>query len=202
MYQLVLDRSGSLSAVATETVAGFNEQVQRIREMNERFPHQDIRVNLCLFNHRVQHQLFDVRAADLEHLLVSAYQPGGMTGLYDAVGDSIRRVKQQIRLLETEARVKVFFVILTDGHENASRCFTYEKIATQIAGLEETRKWSFSYLGSTLDAVEIAESLNIKKSNAVYFQQKHVKTSFRTVSDRMMDYFSDIAHTADQEDEE
>ena len=57
IYQLVLDRSGSMQDIASETVSGFNEQVQRIRELSEHYPEQDIRINLCLFNHVIRLEL-------------------------------------------------------------------------------------------------------------------------------------------------
>ena len=58
IYQLILDRSGSMNDCVTETISGFNEQVQRIRQLEEQYPDQVVRVNLCLFNHNISHQRY------------------------------------------------------------------------------------------------------------------------------------------------
>jgi hypothetical protein len=185
IYQLVLDQSGSMDSVAADTISGFNEQVQRIKEMNEFYSSQDIRVNLCLFNHNIKHFLFNCPPGEINELSHRSYRPDGMTALYDAVGDSIRKVKKLIKTLSEEAQVKVFFVIITDGHENSSRNYNFEKISSQIAKLERKKTWEFSYLGSTLDAVEIAESMNIQKGNAMYFREEEIAHKFETVSCKM-----------------
>ena len=202
IYQLVLDRSGSMQSVAAETIAGFNEQVQRIREMNELYPFQDIRINLCLFNHHVTQPLTNALPKDLPELHPETYLPSGMTALYDAVGTSIHRLKKQLKEIGEEVRVKVFFVILTDGHENSSKQYSFEKISSQIEKLEHSKQWEFSYLGSTLDAVEIAESLNIKTRNAVYFRQSDIKSSFSHVSKSMAGFMDRFAAEAEAEDDQ
>jgi uncharacterized protein YegL len=202
IYQLVLDRSGSMGSVTEETINGFNEQVQRIHELAEQYPNQQICVNLCLFNHQVVQALKNVSAGNLQELSFNSYRPEGMTALYDAVGLSIRQVKKQIKMLADEARYKVYFVILTDGHENASREFRYEKIKKSIKKLEETEKWEFSYLGSTLDAVEIATSLNIKSSNATYFRKEGIQASFGHVSDKFSSWVDEFATEVEEEEKE
>ncbi|MBT4399346.1 MAG: VWA domain-containing protein [Bacteroidetes bacterium] len=202
IYQLVLDRSGSMGSVTEETISGFNEQVQRIHELAEQYPNQKICVNLCLFNHLVEQTLKNVSAGILQELSFKSYRPEGMTALYDAVGSSIRQVKKQIKMLTDEVKYKVYFVILTDGHENASRQFRYEKIKKSIKKLEDTKKWEFSYLGSTLDAVEIATSLNIKSSNATYFRKDRIQESFGGVSDKFSSWVDDFSTEIEEEEKE
>ena len=178
IYQLVLDRSGSMQDIASESVSGFNEQVQRIRELSEHYPEQDIRINLCLFNHVIRQELKNASPGLLAELTVKTYNPNGMTALYDAVGQSIRQVKK----LKENRQYKVYFVILTDGHENSSTSYTYEEVRRSIERLENRGKWQFSYLGSTLDAVEIARSLNISEDNAICFKKENVKDAMEKSS--------------------
>jgi hypothetical protein len=95
IYQLVLDRSGSMLSEAEETVTGFNEQVQRIHQLAEQYPNQEILVNLCLFNHHVVHPHKIVSAGKLEEMFLSAYHPNGMTALYDAIGQLTTCVRKR-----------------------------------------------------------------------------------------------------------
>ena len=67
------------------------------------------------------------------------------------------------------ASLLLVVVIVTDGYENASKSYTHSQVASLIQELELTGKWTFSYIGATLDAVEIAQSLNIKKNNSMHF---------------------------------
>jgi len=199
IYQLVLDRSGSMSSIREETINGFNEQIQRIKEMNEFYPNQDIRVNLCLFNHHIHHHLSDATPKDIQELCMLTYRPSGLTALYDAVGDSIRKVKKQIKALDEEANYRVFFVIITDGHENSSKRYSYEKISSLIAKLQMKKKWEFSYLGSTLDAVEIAKSLSIKSENAMYFRKEEIEQSLEHINCKMASLLNDYSeHEAEE----
>ena len=163
IYQLVLDRSGSMGSVTEETISGFNEQVQRIHELAEQYPNQQICVNLCLFNHQVVQALKNVSAGNLQELSFNSYRPEGMTALYDAVGLSIRQVKKQIKMLADEARYKVYFVILTDGHENASREFRYEKIKKSIGySTKHTVKEGVEEIFEELSSKRLTDAIETK----------------------------------------
>mgnify|MGYP001797460620 CR=1 FL=1 len=57
----------------------------------------------------------------------------GMTALLDAVGKTILDVGNRLSKTSEEQRPsKVIFVITTDGMENASREFTYEKVKGRV----------------------------------------------------------------------
>lgn len=140
---------------ASKTVAGFNEH----------YTFQDNRVNLCLFNLFVRHVLFDVPPGNLYELPLKSFDPDGMISLYDAVGNSIKQVKDQIKKLE------------------------------------KSKQWEFSYLGATLDALEIASSLNIQTKNDVYFRQKVIKNSFGRISDCMASFSDGFAAEAAGDEE-
>ena len=57
-----------------------------------------------------------------------------------------------------------------------------------IAKLEKTKKWTFSYLGATPDAVDIAKGLNIREQNAMRYEQKDVKRVFARYSNSLDNY--------------
>jgi uncharacterized protein YegL len=198
IYQLILDRSGSMNDCIPQTISGFNEQVQRIRQLEGEYPDQEIRVNLCLFNHNILHQIVNATTDFLEELTRETYIPEGMTALYDAIGLSVRKVQQGLARLTDKGNTRVYVVIITDGYENASQKFTYHQISSQIRDLEATGKWSFSYLGSTPDAVEIAVMMNIKRDKSVRFMKENIDMAFSGVSENFSKFMSDF----DEEDPE
>jgi len=168
-YQLILDRSGSMSTCTEETVSGVNSQIQRIRELAVRFPEQELITSMCLFNHKVTPVWDRIRHADLRGITFSDYRPDGNTALHDAIGKTVRHLQKTIGAEVERNEASVVVVIFTDGYENASTEFSHDRISSLIRELESTDKWSFSYIGATPDAVDIAVKLNIRASNAVYF---------------------------------
>lgn len=189
-YQLILDRSGSMSSCMEETVSGVNSQIRRIKELAERFPEQEIATSLCLFNHNISQVRDRVSAAMLDEISYADYHPDGNTALYDAIGLSIRRLQETIGREVERNEASVVVVIFTDGYENASRQFTHHTISSLISELELKGNWSFSYIGATLDAVDIAVHLNIKASNAAHYSVKNSMQEFNNVADRMDRYIN------------
>ncbi len=169
-YQLILDRSGSMSVCIEETVNGVNSQIRRIRELAARYPEQEIRTSMCLFNHLLTPVWDRVKPSDLRELAFSDYRPDGNTALLDAIGKTIRHLQKTIGEDVSRDEASVVVIIFTDGYENSSIKFTHPQVASLIRELELTSRWTFSYLGATLDAVDIAVSMNIKASNAVHFR--------------------------------
>jgi hypothetical protein len=61
------------------------------------------------------------------------------------------------------------FVITTDGMENASREFNYEKIRQMIERQKNKYSWEFIFLGANIDAIATAERFGISKDRATNF---------------------------------
>jgi hypothetical protein len=77
-----------------------------------------------------------------------------------------RRLKDR---LEEGHPPKVIFVITTDGMENASVEFDYEKIQSLIQHRKAHGKWEFIFLGANMDAIKEADQLGIEMENAYNF---------------------------------
>ena len=187
-YQLILDRSGSMSVCIEETVSGVNSQIKRIRELASRFPEQDLITSMSLFNHQLTPVWDRIRPADLREITFSDYRPDGNTALLDAIGKTIRHLQKTIGGEVARDEASVIVVIFTDGYENASSEFSHSQVASLIRELELTDKWSFSYMGATLDAVEIAIKMNIRASNAIHFSVKESGREYNRIADSMADY--------------
>jgi hypothetical protein len=187
-YHIILDQSGSMQDCLQSTISGFNEQLQVIRSLEGRFPEQEIRLGLTRFNEEVMHTYF-ARPADRVAKLTSAiYHPNGSTALYDAIGLSTQKLKDSIELELIAGLATVVVVILTDGYENSSRYYNLNQVKGLIRELEATGKWTFSYLGATLDAVEIAASLNIQQENSMSFHKADIRQTFDWLGTSMGGY--------------
>lgn len=189
LYHLVVDRSGSMSDCVDATIEGFNAQLARIRGLAREFPDQEVSIGLTLFDDHVDCR-YAARTPDacpaLDH---RSYVPGGMTALLDAIGMTIRQLEQAKSESEPTGPATVVMVIITDGHENASRFFTFKEVSAKIAALQETGQWTFTYLGATLDATQVGESLKIDSRNNRFFQKQEIgREVFDEVSDSMRHY--------------
>lgn len=175
IYHLIVDKSGSMADVTHQTITGYNEQVQQIQSVQRDFPEQLITIGLTTFNGNVEHFYFGVPAGNASWLNSQNYVPDGSTSLYDAIGSSVQRLEQQQAIDMKDFDTTVVVIILTDGYENSSRNFRLVDIKRMIARLEETGKWTFSFIGATLDAVEVAAQMDIKAQNSFAFSKETMK---------------------------
>jgi hypothetical protein len=190
-YQLILDRSGSMNSCIEETVTGVNSQIRRIQELAVRFPEQELITSLSLFNHQLTRVWDRIRPAELREITFSDYRPNGNTALLDAIGKTILHLQETIGDEVEMDMASIVVVIFTDGYENASKEFSHQRVSSLIKELEMTDKWSFSYLGATLDAVEIAKNMNIRPSNSAHYSVSHSVHEFDRVLFSLNSYFED-----------
>ncbi len=138
-YVLILDKSGSMQDIKPVVIKSFNEQVDLIRKLQSEQPEAKIRVSLCSFNDAVQFHFLGTKAGNLERLTSRDYQPGSVTALYDAIGQTWHRVTA-----EAKAHHKLFFAVFTDGLENASTEFTAEMVS-EIIERCGAKGWEFRF---------------------------------------------------------
>ena len=171
LYHFILDKSGSMSNCRIETIKGFNSQLETIRSLQLEFPAQEFKLSLTTFDDLPEHIIDDSSAAAFEQLTTQSYCPNGQTALLDAIGESINRIRMSNESAIINNEMSVVVIILTDGQENASRRFNYHQIASMIATLEQTEKWTFTFLGADIDAIHTSKMLNIRKENVVSFSK-------------------------------
>lgn len=120
----ILDKSGSMAGLETDTIGGYNSMLIKQRKAEgEAF------VTTVLFNHQYEllHDRINVRG--ISPITERDYEVGGTTALLDAIGFSIQKIGNVQKYTSKEERAdKVLLVITTDGMENASREFTPEQI--------------------------------------------------------------------------
>jgi hypothetical protein len=170
IYHLIVDKSGSMSDCIDATINGFNEQVNRIRSIASEFPEQDIRIGCTIFNDAIQLPAVAQNLNTITKLSRSNYVPSGSTALFDAIGKTTMQL-EEFAVHHSDLPVTYVVVVLTDGYENASQMFTLQNIRSMISRLEATGRWTFSFIGATLDAVAVAEQMSFKTQNSFSFSK-------------------------------
>ncbi|EEG78892.1 vWA domain-containing protein [Dethiobacter alkaliphilus] len=161
----LLDRSGSMGGLETDTIGGFNAFIEKQRQLEG-----NIIVSAILFDDRYE-MLWNGIKAEKAVLTENEYYVRGSTALLDAVGRTILDVGYRLaRTNEQKKPGKVIFVITTDGLENASREFTYEKVKELIKHQQKKYNWEFIFLGANIDAAREADSIGIATENAFNFE--------------------------------
>ena len=56
-------------------------------------------------------------------------------------------------------------------------------VAQTIVKLDETGKWTFSYLGADFDAIHTSKMMNIRKENVMNFRKKQYSSMMHDLSD-------------------
>ena len=159
----ILDKSGSMSGLEKDTIGGFNSMLDQQSKVDG-----ECVITTVLFDNRYEllHDRIDIRA--VQPMTEQEYFVGGSTALLDAIGKTIHKIGTvQKNTAEDYRAEKVMFVIITDGEENASRCYSSMQIRQMIQHQKERHGWEFIFLGANIDAVETAGRFGIDADRAV-----------------------------------
>ena len=179
---LILDKSGSMYGLEKDTIGGFNSMLDKQREKD-----LPVKVTAVMFNQEISTIYDRTELSDVKNITEKEYTPQGTTSLLDAVGNTLSKMKS---LEDIEAKGnKVLVVITTDGMENSSKEWTYDKVKKLISELQE-KNFEFVFLGANIDAAKTAGSMGIKQSNAIKYKNTSsgVQANFRAVSAMVEDY--------------
>ena len=177
----ILDRSGSMSGLEGDTIGGFNSLSEKQKQQRGK-----CLVTTVLFDSRVVTLHDRVELQDLRPMTREDYCVGGCTALLDALGGTIRHIANIHRYARTEdVPARTSFVIMTDGLENASRCFGSDEVKRMIRHEKEKYGWEFLFLAANIDAVETAERIGIQRDRAVNYHPDElgVRAAYKAVSD-------------------
>lgn len=161
----ILDRSGSMSGLEDDTIGGYNAMLEK----QKKEPGEAI-ITTVLFDDKYEllHDRINLRG--IGPITDKEYYVRGSTALLDAIGRTINKIgNAQKHTMEEERAERVLFVITTDGMENASREFTYEKVRKMIEHQKNKYGWEFIFLGANIDAIAIAERFGISKDRATNY---------------------------------
>ena len=161
----ILDRSGSMSGLESDTIGGFNSMIAKQQKETG-----DAIVSTVLFDDETDVIHDRVSIKDVKKLTEDDYYVRGCTALLDAVGGAIHHIGNVHKYAREEDRpAKTLFVITTDGLENASKNYSFKDIKRMIERQKEKYNWEFLVLGANIDAIEVAGNMGIAKDRAANY---------------------------------
>jgi len=143
---IILDRSGSMSVIANDMVGGIKTFLEKEKQTGD-----ETKVSLYQFDDRYENVFFD---RDIKEDIDISLLPRGSTALFDALGRTIVSVGEKLeKIQESDRPNRVLFIIVTDGHENASKEFSQKAVAEKVKHQREKYSWDFVFLGAGESAV-------------------------------------------------
>jgi hypothetical protein len=163
---MVLDRSGSMNEIKSDTIGGFNQFLNDQKKVEGKAT-----FTLVQFDdeYEVIHQGINIQ--DVPDLTNETFVPRSMTRLFDAIGKTIVITGEHLdKMNEEDKPSKVIFVILTDGKENASQEYRdTAEIFNMVKHHTEKYSWEFVFLGAKQDAIAVGTSLGIKAGSSLQY---------------------------------
>ena len=167
---IILDESGSMSSIKSQTIQGFNDLATKIKETQKMFPAQRHYISIVTFNDiGIKFRLFNQPVGELNKIDDRTFQPDGQTPLYDAICKSALKLKHE---LYHDKDYNVLVTIITDGEENNSSEFTQKETKLLIENLSENPNWAFGLIGANIDVEAVANSLSIPIKRTITFNSE------------------------------
>lgn len=194
----ILDRSGSMSGLESDTIGGYNAMLEKQKAA----PGQAI-VSTVLFDDRceVLHDRLNIKT--VVPMSDKEYFVRGSTALLDAVGGAIHHIGNIHKYAREEDRPeKTLFIITTDGMENASRRYNYDRVKIMIERQKEKHGWEFIFLGANIDAVDVADRFGIGADRAANYHAdgEGTQLNYDVVSEAICSFRESKSINADWKD--
>ena len=162
----ILDRSGSMSGLESDTIGGFNSMLEKQKKEKG-----EAVVSTVLFDNEsvVIHDRLPLDRVPC--MTEREYFTRGCTALLDAVGGAIHHIGNVHKYARREdVPEKTLFIITTDGYENASKRYDYDTVRRMILRQQERHGWEFLFLGANIDAAAEASRFGIRADRAVDYK--------------------------------
>ncbi len=170
---MILDRSGSMGGLESDTIGGYNSMLRKQRETEG-----EVLVSTVLFDDRSEVLYDRVPLEKLPQMTEKEYYVRGCTALLDAIGGAIHHIGNVHKYAREEDRPeKTIFVITTDGMENASREYSYDSVKQLVERQKEQYGWEFLFLGANSDASETAGRFGISADRAANYNSDREGTA-------------------------
>ena len=161
----ILDKSGSMSGLESDTVGGFNTMIEKQKKQNA-----PCYVSTVLFNNTSEVLYDRVKLGEVQKMTEENFFVGGSTALMDAIGGAIHHIGNIHKYIRPEdVPANTMFVIMTDGMENASRNYSSDRVKQMIERQKKRYGWEFLFIGANIDAVETAARYGIDADRAVNY---------------------------------
>lgn len=191
----ILDRSGSMAGLERDTIGGFNAMLEK-----QKGEPGEVLISTVLFDN-VTDVIHDrIPLGQVPRLTEKTYYVRGCTALLDAVGGAINHIGNVHKYAREEDRPeRTLFVITTDGMENASRRYSYDRVKAMITRQKEKYGWEFLFLGANIDAAREAARFGICEDRAVNYRadSQGTRAIYQAVGETVCDFRANAAMAAD-----
>ena len=162
----ILDRSGSMGGLESDTIGGFNSMLNKQKKEDGR-----AYVSTVLFDHETEVLHDRVPIEKVPELTDKDYTVRGCTALLDAIGSAIHHIGNVHKYARPEdVPEHTMFVIITDGMENASKRYSGKEIKKKIEKEKSKYGWEFLFIGANIDAIATARNFGISEDRAVNYR--------------------------------
>ena len=186
---IILDESGSMEMIEKQAVSGLNETLQTISNAQREHAEQQHYVSFVTFNTNGIKTVMDRKEVEVDKTLKwTDYQPDACTPLFDAMGQSINKLKNHVKDDDV-----VLVTIITDGMENASREYDGRAIKKLVSDMKE-RGWVFAYIGTNQDVDAVADSMGIRSRMNYEYSQTGAEDMFNVEHCRRSVFYSKLAN--------
>lgn len=174
---IILDESGSMSTMAHETISGCNELINTIKTTASNSG-DEVRTLVSIYAFQSggpvasRYLVKNAKPEDVKHITTSDYEPWGGTPLLDAVGSTLSEL---MAVSQTHEDATGTITIMTDGYENASLEYTWEKVAKLISWFKEMG-WTVNLIGCNVDVKVMASQMSIDHANTLSYKQSSAGT--------------------------
>ena len=177
----LLDRSGSMQSIKTDTEGGFNAFVAE-----QRAAAGECRVTLAQFDNDYETVYTDKPIKDVPPLVLV---PRGSTALLDAIGRLVTDAGSALAALpEAERPGTVVVAIMTDGQENASHEWDRPAVKALVQQQSSDYGWQFLYMGADQDAIEVGTSMGVGAEHSLTYARGKVDRMMAVTSANVAEY--------------
>ena len=176
IHHVLLDASGSMADCYNMTLSTLNEQIASMRNLQKKFPDQDIRFSVSDFSDDYRMWFPPKSIGQVSKVGEQDYQLRGCTALWDALGTLITRTVDHVGEDAPAKGTSVSIMVVTDGYENASRVFSPGALRALIDRLTQ-KGWEFRFIGADIDPLAVTRDLGIDAGRTVRFSKEHLDHS-------------------------
>lgn len=187
LVEYLIDRSGSMAGVWTETLNGFKVFVNDLKKDDgvEYF------LSLTCFDTLVEQPLVAVPIGRVDPMILGAFPPRGGTALYDALGATLKTQRDG-------DFTKVICVVVTDGEENSSQTETKDSIHTLIDSKLASGKHTFQYFGAQPETWSDAKAIGLSAGSTYRMDVTRTGETYTMMSNAVRNFANDSTVFASQ----
>lgn len=163
--EVLIDRSGSMVKIVTDMEGGLATFIRDQRAL----PGRTATIAVRQFDDQYETVLQPIDIKDVA--LPIRISPRGSTALLDAMGKAIVECGQWLMAkAEDDRPERVYFVVITDGLENASKEWNRESVMNLVTEQTDRYNWTFAYLGANQDALAVGAEIGFQQDSSLNYQ--------------------------------